>query len=232
MNTTTDGGQLSRKNISPPRSCCGYAPTSPAKPGWTIGRARIPGSSLPPRAWKSTGSSISPRQIRASGRRPSASKPTSPSIERSTGSRKSPSSPPCRRSWAAGRRSWLSRTRSTCSAAPCSTPGPPGSSRWYDVAGPGRNVGARALVYLAQAKRCQRAAASESSSRRNARARSSPAPAADGTPHADLHALVREALGHPGRRARQPEDQHFHASLSLGFADRSARAAFFDESRG
>ena len=25
-----------------------------------------------------------------------------------------------------------------------------------------------------------------------------------------------------------PKDQHFHASLGLGFADRSARAAFFD----
>ena len=104
--------------------------------------------------------------------------------------------------------------------------GPPGTSRWYDVAGPADPVGARAAVYL----------------RRR-----------DGVTGRAFRKLVNHglvaSLGGTGvlRELRtqtflpwskltwdtphvahdNPSDQRFHASLVLGFDDPAARAAFF-----
>lgn len=103
--------------------------------------------------------------------------------------------------------------------------GPPRSARWYDVAGPGEKVGARAMIYL----------------RRR-----------DGVRPGDFRKQIVE-LAHslagtgvlkelrtqvflpwneklwdtPNVAHDNPADQRFHASLILGFADPAARAAFF-----
>ncbi|MFC4630208.1 strictosidine synthase [Promicromonospora alba] len=102
--------------------------------------------------------------------------------------------------------------------------GPPRSARWYDVAGPGEQVGARAMVYL----------------RRRAGVRTGPF-------REHLNELASTLAGRGQLRELRtqvflpwneklwdtphvahdnPVDQQFHASL-LGFADPAARAAFF-----
>ncbi|MEU4607846.1 hypothetical protein AB0F43_33090 [Kribbella sp. NPDC023972] len=103
--------------------------------------------------------------------------------------------------------------------------GPPNSSRWYKVAEPGEQVGARALIYL----------------RRR-----------DGVRAGDFRKHIIELTGALARTGvlkelrtqtflpwieklwdtpnvahDNPADQRFHASLILGFADPAARAGFF-----
>jgi hypothetical protein len=104
--------------------------------------------------------------------------------------------------------------------------GLPNSSRWYEVAAPGEQVGARALIYL----------------RRK-----------DGVRAGDFRKLINKELGPalaatgvlrelrtqtvlpwyeklwdtPNVAHDNPADQRFHATLSLGFADAQQRAAFF-----
>lgn len=103
--------------------------------------------------------------------------------------------------------------------------GPPNSSRWYAVAEPGEQVGARALIYV----------------RRR-----------DGVRGRDFRKHIIELAGSlagtgvlkelrtqtflpwieklwdtPDVAHDNPADQRFHASLILGFADPAARAAFF-----
>jgi hypothetical protein len=103
--------------------------------------------------------------------------------------------------------------------------GPPNSSRWYEVAEPGEQVGARALIYLR---------------RRNG------IRAGDFRKHIiDLaNALagtgvlkelrtqtflpwIEKLWDTPNVAHDNPADQRFHASLILGFTDPAARAAFF-----
>jgi hypothetical protein len=104
--------------------------------------------------------------------------------------------------------------------------GLPNSSRWYEVAAPGEEVGARALIYL----------------RRK-----------DGVRAGDFRKLITKELGPalaaigvlrelrtqtvlpwyeklwdtPNVAHDNPADQRFHASLSLGFTDAQQQAAFF-----
>lgn len=104
--------------------------------------------------------------------------------------------------------------------------GLPNSSRWYQVAEPGANVGARALIYL----------------RRR-----------DGVGARDFRKLINNELvpaltrtgvlrelrtqtflpwnkrlwNTPNVAHDNPADQRFHASLSLGFTDAQQQAAFF-----
>ncbi|WP_328908054.1 strictosidine synthase [Streptomyces sp. NBC_00234] len=104
--------------------------------------------------------------------------------------------------------------------------GPPNSSRWYEVAGPGETVGARSLIYL----------------RRR-----------DGVGAGEFRKFVNQQLVHaiadtaalkelrtqtflpwseklwdtPNVAHDNPHDQRFHASLVLGFSDSTARDAFF-----
>ncbi|MGI5190270.1 strictosidine synthase [Promicromonospora sp. CA-289599] len=104
--------------------------------------------------------------------------------------------------------------------------GPPYSARWYDVAGPGEQVGARAMVYL----------------RRRDGVRTGPF-----REHLDELASTLAGTGQlrelrtqvflpwneklwdtPDVAHDNPADQQFHASLILGFADASARTAFFE----
>ena len=79
---------------------------------------------------------------------PPASRPRSPSTARSTASRRSPSSRALspllgRKQTRLAYKDEINVFRRTLLYA-----GPPNSSRWYDVAGPGEKAGARALIYL------------------------------------------------------------------------------------
>ena len=104
--------------------------------------------------------------------------------------------------------------------------GAPGTSRWYDVADPGENVGARAIVYL----------------RRR-----------DGVPGREFRKVIKKELtpalidtgvlkelrtqtflpwnektwDTPDVAHDNPADQRFHASLVLGFTDPAGRTDFF-----
>jgi hypothetical protein len=104
--------------------------------------------------------------------------------------------------------------------------GAPGTSRWYDVAGPRQSVGARAVVYLRRG---------------------------DGVGGRQLRTVIRKELvpaliatgvvtelrtqtflpwnektwNTPHVAHDNPADQRYHASLVLGFADLAARTAFF-----
>ena len=104
--------------------------------------------------------------------------------------------------------------------------GPPNSSRWYTVAAPGEKPGSRAIIYL----------------RRR-----------DGVGTVQFHRFVKKELvpaligtgvlkelrtqvflpwseklwDTPNVAHDNPDDQHLHASVILGFADDTARAAFF-----
>jgi hypothetical protein len=104
--------------------------------------------------------------------------------------------------------------------------GPPNSSRWYEVAGDDEKVGARALIYLRR-----RQGVSGSDFRKFITRELAPALASTGALR-ELRTQSfmpwNEKLWDTANVAHDnPTDQHFHASLILGFADASARAAFF-----
>jgi hypothetical protein len=104
--------------------------------------------------------------------------------------------------------------------------GPPNSSRWYDVADPAETVGARALVYL---RRRDGAGAGEF--RKFVNKQLAPALAGTGV----LKELrtqtfvpwIEKLWDTPNVAHDNPDDQHFHASLSLGFTDTASRDALF-----
>jgi hypothetical protein len=104
--------------------------------------------------------------------------------------------------------------------------GPPYSARWYDVAEPGRRPRARALVYLRR-----RPDVGGRAFRRFVTGELAPALAGTGA----LRELRTQTFlpwneklwDTPDVAHDNPVDQRFHASVSLGFDDVSARAAFF-----
>ncbi|MDQ1042993.1 strictosidine synthase [Streptomyces sp. V4I2] len=104
--------------------------------------------------------------------------------------------------------------------------GPPNSSRWYDVAGPGQTVGARTLVYLRR-----RDGVGAGDFRKFVNEQLAPALAGTGV----LKELRTQTFlpwpeklwDTPNVAHDNPHDQHFHASLILGFTDTEARNAFF-----
>jgi hypothetical protein len=104
--------------------------------------------------------------------------------------------------------------------------GPPSSARWYDVAPPGQSTGARALIYLRR-----RDGVGTRAFRKHLTDELVPALANTGV-ITELRTQVfmpwNEKLWNtPDVAHDNPTDQRFHASLILGFADASARAAFF-----
>ncbi|MDX2543652.1 strictosidine synthase [Streptomyces sp. WI04-05B] len=104
--------------------------------------------------------------------------------------------------------------------------GPPNSSRWYDVAGPGETVGARTLVYLRR-----RDGVGAGAFRKFVNEQLAPALAGTGV----LKELrtqtflpwIEKLWDTPNVAHDNPQDQRFHASVSLGFTDTAARDAFF-----
>jgi hypothetical protein len=104
--------------------------------------------------------------------------------------------------------------------------GPPSSARWYDVAGPGEQVGARALVYLRR-----RDGVRTGAFRKFLTNELVPALAETGVLR-ELRTQVflpwnEKLWDTPDVAHDNPVDQQFHASLVLGFVDPEARAAFF-----
>ena len=105
--------------------------------------------------------------------------------------------------------------------------GPPNSARWYDVARPGEQTGARALVYLRR-----REGVGTRQFRKHLTDELVPALANTGA-LTELRTQVfmpwnEKLWDTPNVAHDNPADQRFHASLMLGFADASERAAFFD----
>jgi hypothetical protein len=103
--------------------------------------------------------------------------------------------------------------------------GPPSSARWYDVAGPGEKVGARALVYLRRRDGVRTGAFRKHVNE-----------LADSLAGTSVLRELRTQVFMPWNEKLwdtpnvahdNPADQRFHASLLLGFADPAARAAFF-----
>jgi hypothetical protein len=107
--------------------------------------------------------------------------------------------------------------------------GLPNSSRWYDVAAPGETAGARSLIYL---RRKDGIGAGEF--RKFIRKQLVPALAGTGV----LKELRTQTFlpwneklwDTPDVAHDNPHDQHFHASLILGFTDTATRDAFFASS--
>jgi hypothetical protein len=105
--------------------------------------------------------------------------------------------------------------------------GLPGTSRWYDVAGPAESVGARALVYLRR-----RDGVGGRAFRKVVQEDLVPALVGTGV----LKELRTQSFLPWSKRTwdtpdvahDNPADQRFHASLVLGFADAAARTAFFE----
>ncbi|MGH8893205.1 MAG: strictosidine synthase [Actinomycetes bacterium] len=105
--------------------------------------------------------------------------------------------------------------------------GVPNTSRWYEVADPAENVGARAVVYLRR-----RDGIRGREFRRVIKTELVPALIAIGV----LKELRTQTFlpwnektwGTPHVAHDNPTDQRFHASLILGFADANARTAFFE----
>jgi hypothetical protein len=103
--------------------------------------------------------------------------------------------------------------------------GPPRSARWYDVAGPGEQVGARAMVYLRRRDGVRTGAFREHLNEL--------ASTLAGT--GELRELRTQVFmpwnekfwDTPDVAHDNPVDQQFHASVILGFADPAARVAFF-----
>lgn len=107
--------------------------------------------------------------------------------------------------------------------------GLPNSARWYDVAGPGKKTGARALIYLRR-----REGIGTRTFRKFVTDELVPALANPGA-LTELRTQVfmpwnEKLWDTPNVAHDNPEDQRFHASISLGFADSPARAAFFESS--
>lgn len=104
--------------------------------------------------------------------------------------------------------------------------GLPGWSRWYEVGRPGERIGARALIYVRR-----RDGVSGGTFRRFINTEF--APALDGT--GVLKELRTQAFlpwskalwDTPNVAHDNPTDQRFHASVMVGFADRTALTAFF-----
>lgn len=104
--------------------------------------------------------------------------------------------------------------------------GLPGSTRWYDVADAGQKPGARALIYLRR-----REGVSTRAFRRFIAEELVPALVATGA-LSELRTQTfmpwnQKLWDTPDVAHDNPADQRFHASLVAGFADDSARAAFF-----
>ena len=107
--------------------------------------------------------------------------------------------------------------------------GLPKTARWYDVAGPGKKTGARALIYLRR-----REGVGTRSFRKYVTDDLVPALANNGA-LTELRTQTfmpwnEKLWDTPNVAHDNPKDQHFHASVSLGFADSHARAAFFESS--
>jgi len=105
--------------------------------------------------------------------------------------------------------------------------GPPYSTRWYDVAGPGKRTGARALIYLRR-----REGVGTRAFRRFVTDGLVPALARSGVV-TELRTQVFMPWGQqlwdtPNVAHDNPTGQHFHASVTIGFEDSSPRAAFFE----
>lgn len=104
--------------------------------------------------------------------------------------------------------------------------GLPGWSRWHGVARPGEKIGARALVYLRR-----REGIGGGAFRRFVNDELAPALAGTGV----LKELRTQTFlpwskalwNTPDVAHDNPPEQRFHASLTLGFADRAEREAFF-----
>jgi hypothetical protein len=105
--------------------------------------------------------------------------------------------------------------------------GAPGTSRWYEIAGPDPIVGTRAVVYL----RCR-----DGVSGRELRRvlKQEVVPALIGTRvikelrTQTFLPWTQRTWNTPAVAHDNPADQRYHASLILGFADRAARTAFFE----
>lgn len=105
--------------------------------------------------------------------------------------------------------------------------GPPSSARWYDAAGRGEKTGARAVIYLRR-----REGVGTRPFRKHIADELVPALANTGL-MTELRTQVfmpwnEKLWDTPDVAHDNPTDQRLHASLILGFADASARAAFFD----
>lgn len=104
--------------------------------------------------------------------------------------------------------------------------GPPYSARWHDVAGPGENAGARALIYLRR-----REGVGAGVFRRFLNDELVPALASTGElkePRTQVFMRWNQRLWDtPDVAHDNPADQRFHASLILGFTDADALRACF-----
>lgn len=105
--------------------------------------------------------------------------------------------------------------------------GPPNSTRWYHVARPGEQTGARALIYLRR-----REGVGTGPFRKHITDELVPTLANTGV-MTELRTQVfmrwnQKLWDTPDVAHDNPSDQRFHASLILGFADASTRTAFFD----
>ena len=107
--------------------------------------------------------------------------------------------------------------------------GLPNTARWYDVGTPGKKTGARALIYLRR-----REGVGTRTFRKFITGELVPALANTGA-LTELRTQVfmpwnEKLWDTPNVAHDNPNDQHFHASVSLGFADSAARSAFFGSS--
>ncbi|CAM3483517.1 hypothetical protein OCAE111667_12055 [Occultella aeris] len=108
--------------------------------------------------------------------------------------------------------------------------GPPGTSRWYDVA-PGEKPGSRAIIYL-------RRSTDTGSIAFHSFLKKQLTPTLIGTGLLkELRTQVflpwnEKTWDTPNVAHDNPEEQHLHASVILGFADEAARDAFHTEHAG
>ena len=103
--------------------------------------------------------------------------------------------------------------------------GAPGTSRWYQVADPADNVGARAVVYLRR-----RDGVSGREFRRVITKLLVPALLTGVLKELRTQTFLpwnQKTWNTPNVAHDNPADQRFHASLILGFADTGSRTAFF-----
>ena len=105
--------------------------------------------------------------------------------------------------------------------------GPPGTSRWYDVA-PGEKPGSRAIIYLRRAE-----GEGTVAFHKFLKKELTPALIATGALK-ELRTQVflpwsEKTWDTPNVAHDNPDDQHLHASVILGFADDAARDAFYTD---
>jgi hypothetical protein len=103
--------------------------------------------------------------------------------------------------------------------------GPPNSSRWYDVA-PGKKVGARAMLYLRRRQGVGSIAFHTFVKKTLVPALVSAAPLKELRTQVFLP-WSEKLWDTPDVAHDNPDYQHLHASVLLGFADQAARADFF-----